>query len=253
MASQSQDLLHQLLDGLPDRLPPRRARALRVMLADLSDRELQRIVDQLQHDLPRIREAVRAYNLSDLVRPLFAQDWLLSWDESPRVDQGRLVLVGAYLIRSRGLVFWERILAGGLGGYLLFTHEWAEIQWFLEKHADLFLNAFLDLDQAIGYEVAHPIAILLEHLYEQVRAREDGKDFTLRELVLTNPQTYDGDGDWAYVAELVQSHNYPLDLSESGVHHLDEARQWYRDCGVQPLTPSVGPGAPTRGGSTRGS
>jgi len=117
-----------------------------------------------------------------------------------------LFLVGQYMRTWDTTAYWEIMLRGGMPGYTLCLHELAELEWYFEHHPEACLDPFdavprrqssgrVDFDQVEGYEKAHAWALLVEHRYIQLRAREEGENFSLRELVVANPHGWDSDAE----------------------------------------------------------
>jgi|GEM_PF-5548042 len=251
MASPLIQQLYRLLGDLPDGLSAPQARALRIMLDGFGERKARAILERLGRDERRIRDAAGVYLASDLHRELHLPGWLIAADNgaqllagmssTPHGDAGNLTLVGMYLITHDALAFWDRILRPDLSGFALLQHEIAEIRCFLELHRQFHLDAFCGRDLLIGYEVVHPVALLVEHYYYQVRASEDGLRYSLRELILGNPMAADPEADWGYVHDLLEHYRFPLDGRQMAIEDLDGVRDWYALHRVQSVTESFAP------------
>jgi hypothetical protein len=247
MASRPLDFLYDRLDEFPQLLTKEQLVAVRSMLQDLDEFELIRMSNLLAKDQLRIQLAAESFAEADFQLPLFAPDWMLGLRQSPPASEGHLQLLSMYLSSCRAGEFWDRILAGNLEAYALFVHEWVEFIWILNQYGRYRLNAFWPRDQVIAYDVAHAIALLLEHRYLKVLS---DMRFSLRELILANPYATDGEADWGFVVELVETYPFPLDKREWRLDHLEEARQWYRERGIRPLL-ILDWGAPVSAGDYR--
>jgi hypothetical protein len=167
-------------------------------------------VPELKWNLKRLDRAVQSFRQEDLQRLVL----LLGTPDRPilrvgpiAVEPTDLKVVGTYLrlwyYRNRlNRVYWNIILRGGMPGYSVFLHELWELRWYFEHG----LNPFLkdprrdpyQTDQSLGYPQAHPRGILMENRYLLTRAREEKKDISLKELILTNPHSPRGQRmkDW---------------------------------------------------------
>jgi hypothetical protein len=149
-----------------------------------------------------------------------------------------LFLVGQYLWTWGSSSYWDIILRGGIPGYSLCLHELAEIEWYFENYnrrrfdpydtvAKKQPSGVWRLDQMEGYKEAHAWGLLVEHRYIQLRAREEGEAFTLRELVEANPHGWGiSDQDWEVLETAYGSHIAAVDKATSPAN-LERARAWY--------------------------
>ncbi|MFH1922088.1 MAG: hypothetical protein ABIP48_19655 [Planctomycetota bacterium] len=155
-----------------------------------------------------------------------------------------LLLVREYLDTWESSPYWEIILRGGMAGYSLGLHELVEIEWYFENYGKKKLDPYdgrpkkrasgmPSLDQQEGYEEAHPRALLVEHRYLQLRAHEEGENFTLRELVEENPHAgVTAHQDWEMLEGVYGSDIPPKD-KETNSANLSRVRAWYERHGFR--------------------
>lgn len=170
-------------------------------------------------------------------------------DPSLPVNRHDLVLVGKYLLNwynkddvntnECNPQYWNLVLQDGLPGYTLFIHEASELQWYFDNFDEKKLDPFLKdlrpgsgtVDQIMGYDPAHARALLKEHRYLQGVSRDEGFQFTLRELVVANPHGV-GNEDWILLSEQL-----PDQLSETDrandPRRLEKAEDWYEKYGYR--------------------
>jgi hypothetical protein len=251
MAPHLSAALFQLLGNLESILEDHQVEPFKKLIEEMSDEDGEFIVTELKRSWPRILAAHQAYSEAAYERFCFSPTWTFGWVLSPTPSIGNIVLIGIYVLQARDLAYWRRVLLGNQAGYAVFVHERVEIEWYLNfNHEDAFrrLNPFTTLGRSLGYDDAHPTALIFEHLYWKSVAREDGYDnFTLEELIRADPQSRDPDLDWTYVEQLDANYGPDLDGISRGTRRVDEAKKWYRQRQVWPVDGDAERNQGTRG------
>lgn len=146
--------------------------------------------------------------------------------KSIRVHNGDFTLVGKYLVFWETTHYWNIILDNSVPGYSLFIHEVTELEWYFSRG----LNPFSYKDQLKGYEKAHSLALIEEHRYLQKVVSDEEHCFSLRELIVSNPNTDAPEDDWELVEKQRKRKLSRADcvLNEK---KLPLVKKWYHDIG----------------------
>jgi hypothetical protein len=172
-----------------------------------------------------------------IARAVADYGWVSAFAPYPEVERGDLEVVGKYLAWAGTLPYWDIILAGGIRGYSLYLHELFELSWYAGRG----LNPFDVLTQVDHYPEAHSSGLLGEHRFLQALAcylsgviRRPGPDFSLRELILSNPHGDPPERDWDDVwarREELRPEDDRLDPAR-----LAEAAAFYHGLGFRKVT-----------------